>query len=121
MELIAVHLARVIAFLEVLSLDPRGSTTPQEGFADLGARYGFARVPNAVADLDFANKGVAFSFGRFEHIAIEQLTLYTNGLSIDTRSSTDDSVRVLSDLLAYTKARSGEPRSSPRGNYSSVR
>jgi hypothetical protein len=106
MELIAIQLARVVCFLELLSLDPKGKTNAPEGFNAMGSRYSFSKVPSAAGDLDF-NKGIHFQYGRFQDVAIDQIVLYANGISIDTRSSTDDSLRVLHDILDNTKRTSG--------------
>src|ERR1700690_910099 len=98
MELIAINLARVSAFLELLSLDPKGRATVPEGLAGFGSRYAFAKVPQSLADLDF-QKGALFAAGRFEDIAIDQVQLFHNGIAVDTRSSTENSFRILEDII----------------------
>ena len=57
MELIAIHLARVAAILEIESLDPRGQSTTPENIEYLGTRYSFAKVPQAPGEFD-VQKGV---------------------------------------------------------------
>src|SRR6266436_5285859 len=89
MELVAIQLARVAAFLEILSLDPKGRTTAPEGIAGFGKYYAFAKIPGNIAEMDF-QKGVQFLAGHFNDIAIDQIQLFNNGISIDTRSSTDN-------------------------------
>jgi hypothetical protein len=102
MELVAVHLARIVAFLEIFSLDPKGRTTASEGISSFGERYAFKKVPQSVAEMDF-QKGVQFNDGRFNDLAIDQIQLYGNGILIDTRSSTDNSLLILEDLLEYAR------------------
>lgn len=98
MELIAVQLARVAAFLEILSLDPKGQTTVPEGIAGFAKRYAFQKSPQSVAEMDF-QKGVQFAAGRHRNVAIEQIQLFNNGIAIDTRSSTDNCLLILQDIL----------------------
>jgi hypothetical protein len=106
MELVSISLARVAVFLEIQSLDPRGAQTPPEGAHIIAQRYGFARVPKTADEMDF-QKGVTFAAGRFENIAIDQVQIFSDGIIIDTRSTTDDSLRVLNDLLAVAREKNG--------------
>jgi hypothetical protein len=106
MELIAINLARIIAFVEILSFDPKGAATAPESSKNLAERYSFTKVPQTPEEMDF-QKGAHYLAGRFEEIAIDQITLYHNGLVIDTRSSTDNSERILQDILALARERSG--------------
>jgi hypothetical protein len=105
-ELVAINLARVAAFLEILALDPKGQTTAPEGLRSFAERYSFVKFPQTAAEMDF-QKGVQFAAGRFKDIAIDQVQLYNNGIAIDTRSSTDSSLRILQDILEFTKVRTG--------------
>jgi hypothetical protein len=105
MELVAIHLARVSTFLELLSLDPTGRLTDPEAFASFGKRYSFASIPHGT-DVDF-QKGVIFSAGRLQNVAIQQIQLFNNGIAIDTRSSTDDCLLVLKDILESAKSLTG--------------
>src|SRR5260370_13325783 len=98
MEVVEIQLAWIAAFLEILSLDPKGQTTAPEGIAGFGKYYGFAKLPGSLAEMDF-QKGVQFLAGRFKDIAIDQIQLFQNGISIDTRSSTDNCLLVLQDIL----------------------
>jgi hypothetical protein len=102
MELIAVGLARLVAFLETEGLDPRGRISAPDAFKRITDRYSFVKGPQNLEEFDF-EKGVNFFIGKIGDINIDKLTLFGDGLSIDTRSSTDDSKAVLSDLLASVK------------------
>jgi hypothetical protein len=72
MVLIAIQLARVAAFIEILSLDPKGQTTAPEGISGFASRYGFKKFPQNITEMDF-QKGVTFAAERFNDIAIDQL------------------------------------------------
>lgn len=98
MELTAIALARVAVLLEVQALDPTGRTSTPEALKGLGERYAFMKVPQSFAEFDF-QKGIELSVGKLDDINIDKLTLFANGIVVDTRSSTDDSERVIQDLL----------------------
>lgn len=106
MELIAISLARFVGFLELQSFDPRGQLTTREALSALNNRYSFGKVPDGPQDFDF-QKGVEFLDGRLGSIAIDKLVLYNNGVAIDTRSSTEDSEKVLQDILDEVRRRIG--------------
>lgn len=98
MDIIAINLARVVSFMEVQALDPFGKRLDVEAFKELGQRYSFAKVPEEFADLDIT-KGINFISGECQGVKVDKLTLYQNGLVVDTRSSTDDSQKVIDDLV----------------------
>jgi hypothetical protein len=102
MELIAVSLARVVAFLELNAIDPRGLTSVSESLKALSERYAFEKTPQSIAELDFS-KGVELSSGRLGDIRIDKVTLFANAISIDTHSSTDDAESVLADVIDWAK------------------
>lgn len=102
MELVSIALARIVAFLEVEALDPFGKTSTSEAISSLRERYLFSQVPRSFAEIDFS-KGVELAEGRMGDLVIDKITLYTNGIMIDTRSSTEDSESVLLDLLNTAK------------------
>ncbi len=98
MELIAIALARIAAFLEVQGIDPAGRSSTPEVFRSLGERYSFNKVPQRLEDLDL-QKGVELSFGKMDNINIDKLVVFRDGIIVETRSSTEDSERVILDLL----------------------
>jgi hypothetical protein len=102
MELIAIHLARLVAFLELEGFEPRGRASAPDGFKRITDRYSFSKSPQIVEEYNF-EKGVNFLIGKLGDINIDKLTLFGDGISIDTRSSTDDCEVVLSDLLEGVK------------------
>lgn len=106
MEITLISLARIAAFVDIDALDPRGSNTLSESVRRLIEHYGFARVPEPTAGLD-SNTGLKFGDGRLGSIAIDTLHLFQNGLLVDTRSSTDDSRKVLEDVLSLAKELNG--------------
>lgn len=104
MENVSISLARIAVFLEIQALDPKGSQTTPEAAQTLLQRYNFAQTPKTAEEMDYT-KGVTFKAGRFQDVAIDQFQVFHNGIIIDTRSSTDDSMRVLNDVLSLAKER----------------
>jgi hypothetical protein len=116
MELISIVLARIVAFLEVRAVDPSGKASPPEIFRQIAAKYAFAKAPQNTTEMDF-EKGVEFSTGKFGQINIDRIAIFTNGVVVDTRSSTDDCERVLSNFLSWTKETLGAKVDPSRKNY----
>lgn len=120
MELVSVIQARVVTWISLFEINPVGRV-PVFGFAhSLIERYGFAKAPKTHEEWT-AQSGAEFAAGRLGDIEIIRLTLYGEGIVIDTRSSTDDSERVLEDMLAWGGTFPGfvRPPSNRRKWYSS--
>jgi hypothetical protein len=98
MEVVSILVARAIFMFELDSLNPVGRKTPAENHQLLQTRYGFVNYPKSAADVT-ADKGAEFFSGRMGDIAIEKVTLFHNGIVVDTRSSTENSESVLLDIL----------------------
>jgi hypothetical protein len=94
MKLSAVLLARVIAFLEMNDVNPRGKVRLPVVAEMIRERFGFAKYPQKPEEFD-ETKGVEFTEGSFNDIGIDKLTIWFNGVGIDVRSSTDDARKVL--------------------------
>ena len=99
MELISITQARAVALIQVQQWDPFGTALTLESIAKLGSRYIFAKTPTRLEEIDF-QKGLELLEGRLGEIRIDRITIYMNGIVIDTRSSTDDSEKVLQDIIA---------------------
>jgi hypothetical protein len=99
MELISITQARVVALIQVQQWDPLGKALTLEALAKLGNRYIFTKTPTRLEEIDF-QKGLELQEGRLGEIRIDRIIIYMNGIVIDTRSSTDDSEKVLEDIIA---------------------
>jgi len=106
MEITAVMLARVVAFIEVQELNPKGKAYYPDIAAALVKKFNFQVYPTKPEDFDEA-KGVRFAEGKFTDGTVDQLQIYTHGLVLDTRLSTDVSEKLLYDTLAWTKSELG--------------
>ena len=63
-------------------------------------RCNFQKFPKEYDDLD-EQKGVEFLEGKWEGITVDTLTIYRNGIIVDTRSSTADSEKILEETLVW--------------------
>lgn len=102
MELLSIVTARSVFLFEVDSLDPFGKRSAAEAVMELRNRYGFASVPESLSNVD-NNQGAAFSSGRLGDIVIDKLTLFSNGVVVDTRSSTENAEAIANDLLDISR------------------
>lgn len=100
MELSAVILARLFAFIEPVDLNPRGRVHYPDLATALVERYGFVKFPQKAEDFD-ESKGVRFEGGKLGEIGTINLQIFSYGIVVDTASSTDDSVKVLEDALSW--------------------
>jgi hypothetical protein len=80
-------------------------------------KYGFMESPQTVADFDLS-KGISFSHGYFENrMVIDKFRIYNNGVVVETKETTDDCVRIISDITAWGAEKGGvlfeENTSSP--------
>src|SRR5260221_13676520 len=100
MELLGIALARVVSFLEAPSADPTGRTSMPDGIANVAARYSFLKAPQTLEEMNF-EKGIEFAVGKLGGINIDKMTLFGNGIVVDTRSSTKDCAAVVQDFLDF--------------------
>jgi hypothetical protein len=99
-ELLAVRTARTIVYATPEEINPRGKAVYPGLTQALVERYGFMAYPQGLGDYD-EEKGVAFGMGQWNDIAIDRLTLFNNGMVVDTRSSTADSEKIITDGLEW--------------------
>lgn len=106
MEITAVMLARIVAFIEVQELNPKGKAYYPDIVAALVKRFNFRVYPTKPEDFDEA-KGVQFADGKFADGTVDKLQIFTHGLIVDTRVSTDVSEKLLRDTLLWAKSEIG--------------
>jgi hypothetical protein len=69
-------------------------------------RCEFQKFPTTYADLD-EQKGVEFLEGKWGEVTVDRLTVYQNGILLDTRASTAESERILDEALRWAAAEFG--------------
>ena len=106
MELATVALARFIGFFEIADLDPRGRLHYPDLFAGLVQRFGFQKFPQKYEEF-YPQKGIELAAGKWESGSIDKVVIYSGGIVVDTRSSTDDSEKVLDECLMWTRTEFG--------------
>ena len=102
MKLAAVTLARVLAFVETFDLNPRGTVFFPDLVAKLVEKCRFQKYPQTIQDFD-EQKGVEFLSGVWDRVNVEKLTIYNNGILLDTRVSTAISEGILAEALEWAK------------------
>lgn len=104
MNLLSIDLARSIWLGPIIDLNPRGISLGRILFPYLIDTYKFKKYPPLTEALDIT-KGIVFEEGEF---AIEEesypiritLTIYNDGLVVDTRSSTNHSDALLENTFS---------------------
>lgn len=120
MRLASVHLARATVWIEPADLNPRGLTLLPL-VRDLASRYKFRKVPEKPEEFDEA-KGITFGMGSSGETAIDQLVVYTYGILLDTRASTDKSKQILEEILVWASKEYGlafKPQMARRWQFTS--
>jgi hypothetical protein len=102
MKLSAVLLARVLGFVETFDLNPKGKSFFPDLVQEAVKRYRFQKFPQAIEDFD-ETKGVVFAEGRSGDDTIQKLTIFNSLLVLETRSNTDNSKKILEEMLAWGK------------------
>ncbi len=100
MQLLAVRTARFIAAITTEELNPRGLVIYPSLIEGLIAKYDFDTYPDDDAELD-ETKGIVFENGNWNGILIDRVTIFGDGIVIDTRSSTKDSEAIFDEAMQW--------------------
>ena len=100
MDITAVLLARVILWFPAGQELTAARVPLTDAARAIAARYAFEKYPQS-ADEWKADVGAEFKYGRWNDTNIPQVTIYQRGVAIDTQTDTDDSDKILDDLLAW--------------------
>lgn len=106
MRLNAVVKARLLAFVEIASLNPKGRVFFPNIVASIVSRFNFQTFPAKPEDFD-ETKGISFSRGNLDGINVPQLTIFNNGFLIDTEVGTAESEHILMSTLEWAKEEIG--------------
>jgi hypothetical protein len=101
MKVLAVTKARSLAFLEIDELNRNGKVRFFDCVASIIEKYHFAVFPQKTEDFDLDNKGVKFESGRAGDLTIDSLTIYNRAIVVDTFSNTEDSKRIIREMLEW--------------------
>ncbi len=106
MRLVAVVKARSLAMIELDSLGFGGHIRLADCVTPIVGRYDFLRYPNEPKDFDI-DKGIRFEQGKSGNLLIDALVVYEQAILIDTLSSTDDSKRLVGEMLEWGNSELG--------------
>lgn len=103
MKLMSINLARSIWLARLIDFNPKGINLYPILVPLLIDSYKFKQFPSLKEKLDEAS-GIKFEQGEFknkkdENLLILNFTIFGNGLTVDTRSSTQDSDHFLEEIL----------------------
>jgi hypothetical protein len=99
-RLSAIILARVLAYVETFDLVPRGNVFLPDITRALIERCSFQKFPQSPDQFD-EQKGVEFLEGKWRGIVIQKFTIFNSLLTIETRAGTDESKRILEEILEW--------------------
>src|ERR1700683_1618042 len=101
-KLSAILLARVIAFFEVADINPPGGFFFPDLTKELVQRFTFQKYPRNFEEWK-DDKGAVFASGKAGKIAVDNLTLFNNGIQVDTHTGTAESKRIIEETLEWAK------------------
>lgn len=106
MELLSIRTARFIGTISTAELNPRGLSVYPSLIDGLTEKYGFLVSPGE-DDVFDEEKGITFEDGAWNNIAIDKITIFSDGIVLDTRSSTKDSEAIFNEALEWASASYG--------------
>lgn len=106
MKVTAIKLARVIALFDTNELQPTGTVPMSKMAAALVKKFEFQKQSESGSKPDEQN-GFVFQDGVWSGIPVEKLTVYNDGLILDTRASTLQSHQILREALVWGKEKLG--------------
>jgi hypothetical protein len=105
-DISAILLARSIAIVDINDLNPRGQLFFPALVPLLVEKFAFQTFPSKKEEFN-AENGIVFADGYFDGQQVNNLTVYSDGIKIETRSSTSDGRLILIDALNWLKKEVG--------------
>ena len=108
MKLLNIITARSIWLFSIQDLNPKGSAIESDLIEWLAKTYHFKKYPSSALDFDAQTKTLSFKGGKFksgltdegkERYVSVDLSIYTDGLVANTRSSTEDGDKFLEEAI----------------------
>ena len=106
MEITTILKARTLAMMELDAMNVGGKIRLADLIPHLVGRYGFQVAPSKPEDFDLS-KGVKFEAGKFDGLLIESFIIYDQAILVDTLSNTDDSKRIIRQMLEWGRSEFG--------------
>lgn len=106
MKLLSIATARFIGAISTMELNPRGLLVYPALIEGLIDKYGFLVSPDEDEVFD-EQKGINFEDGAWNNIAIDKVTIFSDGIVVNTRSSTSDAEAIFNEALEWASASYG--------------
>jgi hypothetical protein len=106
MRVLSILEARTIALFDINELNPGGKVFFPKVLGELVQRFQFQKFPTTPEQMD-ESKGIEFFDGQWNGINVTKVTIYFNGILLETQSSTADSQRILEEALHWASERFG--------------
>jgi hypothetical protein len=102
MKLAAIHTSRVTALVEIIDLVPEGKVFLPDLLEAIAVRCDFRKYPKDFGKTE-PTAGAIFEIGKWNDQPIGKMTIFTDGIVIETGSSTEDTETALHELLLWAK------------------
>jgi hypothetical protein len=100
MRVLSVLEARVVALFDMNELNPGGKVFFPNVLGELVQQFQFQKFPKTPEQMD-ENKGIEFFDGHWNGVNVSKVTIYFNGILLETQSTTEDSRRILEESLRW--------------------
>jgi hypothetical protein len=106
MRITAIKLARVIALFDTDELTPSGEISSTKFIAEAAKKFEFQKFPTAGEPVDEKN-GLVFLDGTWNDTPVMKLTIFNDGIILETNTSTSRSLQILKESLHWAKQELG--------------
>jgi hypothetical protein len=106
MKLAAIHVSKVSALLDAVDLIPQGKVFFPDLVNGIAAHCEFRKFPQEVGK-ETPTAGIVFEMGRWKDQPITKLTLFRDGVVLETGSSTEDTESTLQEMLFWARKEIG--------------
>lgn len=104
MNILAIVSARAIAQIETFELNPKGLIFLPDFVRAIIEEFQFQKFPKTIEEIDEA-KGIEFAVGKFKELSIKRFSIFPKATVVETRSSTDDSKKILHEILTWASSK----------------
>jgi hypothetical protein len=102
MKITAIKLARVIALFDTNELTPGGEISLSKFITEATNKFGFQKFPTAKEPAE-ENNGLVFLNGAWNDTPVLNLTIFNDGIILETNTSTARSIQILRESLHWAK------------------
>jgi hypothetical protein len=100
MKLAAIHLSKVTALVEVADLVRDGKVFVPDLIKAITTRFEFRKFPDDPASFGQPG-GLVFEIGKWDGLPIYKLTLFNDGIVLETSATTEETEKALYEILKW--------------------